>query len=69
MVRGLLREMDCHETQMIHINKHNLGVHAARQGTALLGRRESYDSAVWLARCTGVPMFGVITNPPGGRTP
>ena len=69
MVRGLLLVTDRHETQMIQLNIHNFGAHAARQGTAMLRRHESFGSALWHARCSGVPMVGVITNPPGGRSP
>lgn len=68
MVRGLLLETGCHETQMIHATRDNLGAGNARQGTALRSRLESFGSVVWLAY-SGVTNIGVLMNPQGGRTP
>ena len=69
IVRRLLLVMGCHETTMTMHSLQIIDAHAARQGTALGPRIELISSVVRLTCRPDAYAFGVMSNPPGGRTP
>jgi len=68
-VRALLLVMGCHETKMTLHTLHIIGAPAARPGTASRSRLEFNYSVVQPTRRPDVNPSGVMSNPPGGRTP
>jgi hypothetical protein len=61
--------MGRHETKMTLQTLHIIGAHAARPGTAMRSRIELIGSVVRLTCRPDAYVFGLKSNPPGGRTP